>query len=67
MKILRLAQKLSTFPEMGTPLHTLDSRFAQYRYLIADNYLLIYRFTDDAVCIVRIVYAKSDYVQLLEG
>lgn len=67
MKILRLAQKLSTFPEMGTPLHALDSRFAQYRYLIADNYLLIYRFTDDAVCVVRIVYAKSDYVQLLEG
>lgn len=66
-KILRLSQKLSDFPEMGTSLKMVDIRLEKYRYLIADNYLLIYRITDPEVLIVRILYAKSDYVQLFQG
>ncbi|HSW99500.1 MAG TPA: type II toxin-antitoxin system RelE/ParE family toxin [Patescibacteria group bacterium] len=66
-KILRLSQKLSTFPEMGASLKTIDNRLDGYRYLIADNYLLIYKITDAEVFIMRILYAKSDYVQLLRG
>ena len=66
-KILRLSQKLSTFPEMGTSLKTVDSRLEAYRYLIADNYLLIYKVVDEEVVVVRILYAKSNYVQLLQG
>ncbi|HJQ09354.1 MAG TPA: type II toxin-antitoxin system RelE/ParE family toxin [Candidatus Saccharimonadales bacterium] len=68
-KILRLSQKLSAFPEMGSSLKlkTIDDRLDGYRYLIADNYLLIYKVMDEEVAIVRILYAKSDYVQLLRG
>ena len=66
-KILRLSQKLSAFPEMGSSLKTADTKLERYRYLIADNYLLVYRITEEEVLIVRILYAKSDYVQLLQG
>lgn len=66
-KLLRLSQKLSTFPEMGASLKTVDSRLDGYRYLIADNYILIYKIADEEVSIVRILYAKSNYVQLLQG
>lgn len=66
-KILRLSQKLSVFPEMGSSLKTVDIKLEWYRYLIADNYLLVYRITDEEVLIMRILYAKSDYVQLLQG
>jgi len=66
-KILRLSQKLSAFPEMGTSLRTVDSKLGSYRYLLADNYLLVYKVAGEEVFIVRILYAKSDYVQLLRG
>jgi addiction module RelE/StbE family toxin len=66
-KILRLSQKLSDFPEMGSSLKAIDSRLDGYRYLIADNYLLIYKVTDEEMIGVRILYAKSNYVQLLQG
>ena len=66
-KLLRLSQKLSTFPEMGASLKTVDSRLGGFRYLIADNYILIYKIADEEVSIVRILYAKSNYVHLLQG
>ena len=66
-KILRLSQKLSDFPEMGTSLKAIDNRLGVYRYLIVDNYLLVYKIVDEEVFMVRILYAKSDYVQLLRG
>jgi plasmid stabilization system protein ParE len=66
-KILHLTQKLSAFPEMGSSLKIVNIKLERYRYLIADNYLLVYRVTDEEVLIVRILYAKSDYVQLLQG
>jgi toxin ParE1/3/4 len=66
-KILRRSKELESFPEMGTSLRTLDSRLGNYRYLIIDNYLLIYRVVIQEVSVVRILYARSDYVRLLQG
>jgi addiction module RelE/StbE family toxin len=66
-KILRLSQKLSNFPKMGASLHAVDDRLDSYRYVIVDNYLLVYKIVDEEVLIVRILYAKSNYVQLLRG
>ena len=65
-KILQRAQSLAAFPEMGAQLGSIDHRLEGYRYLLIDNYLLIYRVTDE-VGLVRILYARSDYVQLLQG
>ena len=66
-RLLRLSQKLSAFPEIGTSLKTTDGKLEGYRYLIADNYLLIYKVLDEEVVVVRILYAKSNYAQLLQG
>lgn len=65
-KLLRRAQSLATFPEMGAGLDSVDHRLSGYRYLLVDNYLVIYKVTD-RVGIIRILYARSDYVQLLQG
>jgi toxin ParE1/3/4 len=64
-KILNLSQKLASFPDLGASLESIDARIADYRYLIADNYLVIYKTTGPEVHIVRILYARSDYVHLL--
>ena len=66
-KILDLAQKLSRFPELGANLKVIDIRLDNYRYLIADNYLIVYKVVDQEVFILRIVYARSNYARLLQG
>ena len=65
-KILNASQKLSDFPGLGTELKTIDTILDNYRYLIVDNYLIIYKVIDREVYILRILYARSDYVRLLE-
>ncbi len=66
-KILQRAQMLANFPELGASLANTDPRLDKYRYLLVDNYLIIYKVTDEEVCIVRILYSRSDYMQLLQG
>lgn len=66
-KILYRAQSLAAFPEMGASLEAVDRRLDKYRYLLVGNYLIIYKADILRVSIVRILYARSDYVQLLQG
>ena len=66
-KILQRAQGLASFPEKGASLRNIDPQLNGYRYLLVDNYLVIYRVTNEEVRVVRILYARSDYVQLLQG
>ena len=66
-KILYRSQSLATFPEMGASLEAVDHRLAGYQYLLVGNYLITYKADALRVSIVRILYARSDYVQLLQG
>ncbi|HEY5442630.1 MAG TPA: type II toxin-antitoxin system RelE/ParE family toxin [Candidatus Saccharimonadales bacterium] len=66
-KILRLSYNLTSFPEMGASLRAVDMRISGYRYLLADNYLVIYKVEAQEVSVVRILYARSDYARLLQG
>ncbi len=64
-KILRRSQSLGDFPELGASLERVDSQLSGYHYLVVDNYLIIYK-TGSQVSVVRILYARSDYMQLLQ-
>ncbi len=66
-KILQRTQMLANFPKLGPNLASTDPKLTGYRYLLVDNYLVIYGVVEEEVYIVRILYARSDYVQLLEG
>ncbi len=66
-KILRRIQYLKNFPEAGPSLEAADSKLKGYRYLAIDNYLVIYRIHSLQVQIVRIIYARSNYLRLLQG
>lgn len=65
-KILKQSKTLGNFPEIGVNLGRFDNRLSGYRYLLVDNYILIYKLTEE-VRIIRILYARSDYLQLLMG
>lgn len=63
-KILRRSQALGNFPELGASLGGIESQLSGYCYLVVDNYLVIYK-VGNQVSVVRILYARSDYMQLL--
>ncbi|MDR0957305.1 MAG: type II toxin-antitoxin system RelE/ParE family toxin [Candidatus Nomurabacteria bacterium] len=65
-KILHKIQLLEQFPEIGAPLGDIDARFADFRFLVAGNYLVIYRIYADYVQIADIIYGKSDYLRFLK-
>lgn len=66
-KILQRMQQLTNFPELGASMTAIDVRLENYRYLIVDNYLVVYRYSRDAIYVVRVLYARSDYVRILQG
>ena len=66
-KILSRIRSLSSFPEMGTPLSAVLSFDTNYRYLVCGNYTAFYRVEQDAVCIVRILYGRRDFMRILFG
>ncbi len=67
LKILSRVQSLANFPEMGPSLASVNQALAGYRYLTADNYLIIYKIVSAEIQTVHIPYARSNYVRLLQG
>jgi toxin ParE1/3/4 len=66
-KMLQRMLQLTSFPELGASMRAIDTRLENYRYLIVDNYLIVYRYNRDAVYVIRVLYARSDYVHILQG
>ena len=66
-KITKAIRKLERFPEMGASLSSVIGMPSDYRFLVAGNYLSFYRHEGDAVYIVRVLYAKRDYLKVLFG
>ena len=66
-KITKSIRMLEAFPEMGTPLSAIIDIPTDYRFLVSGNYLVFYRCEDDAVYVLRALYSKRDYMQILFG
>jgi toxin ParE1/3/4 len=66
-KILIRVQPLESFPKMGSSLTVINQMLAGYRYLVVDNYLIIYQIVNTEIHVVHISYARSNYIQLLQG
>lgn len=66
-KILKKIKLLSDFPESGSSLSVIIGFDADYRYLICDNYIAFYRIENKNVLIVRILYGRRNYMQILFG
>ena len=66
-KILHRIQQMTDFPELGASMMAIDIRLEDYRYLIVDNYLVVYSYSRDTIYIVRVLYARSDYVRIPHG
>ena len=66
-KILKKVKMLSDFPESGSSLSAIIGFDTDYRYLVCDNYIAFYRIDNKNVLIVRVLYGKRNYMQILFG
>ena len=64
MKRIRL---LAQFPESVAPLSSIVDFVTDYRFLVCGNYTAFYRVEGQIVYIVRILYGRRNFMQILFG
>ena len=66
-KIVSTYENLSLFPESGIPVQKYISFPTDYKFVLANNYSIFYRIEQNSVLIVRILYSKRNFIQILFG
>ena len=69
VRIMELLKKsiasLSDFPGRGRPLDALIPVHTDYRYLVCENYCVIYLSNDSDVVVIRILHQRQDCLRAL--
>ncbi len=66
-KITKRIRMLSGFPESGAPLSSIVYFETDYRFLVCGNYTVFYRIENHTVKIVRVLYGRRNFIQILFG
>ena len=66
-KITKRIRQLADFPESGAPLSSIINFEVPYRFLVCGNYTAFYKVDDDDVHIIRILYGRRNFMQILFG
>ena len=59
-------RKLVSLPRTGAQLRTDIPTLKVYRFIQCKNYLVFYRMEEKWVSVIRILYARRDYLGLLD-
>lgn len=65
--IMDRIRELAAFPEIGASLSSVIDFETDYRFLICGNYTAFYRFENQNVYIVRVLYGRRDFMRILFG
>ena len=65
--ITKRIRQLSDFPESGAPLSSIISVEVPYRFLVCGNYTAFYKVEGDIVHIIRVLYGRRNFMQILFG
>ena len=65
--IIHTSVRLSDFPRLGAIIKLVNSSNTEVRYIISGSYLIAYVVKPTHIEIVRILYARSDYIKLLDA
>ena len=65
--IFEKIRTLTAMPQTGARLRTEIPSLKTYRFIPCKNYLVFYRTEERFVSIIRILYARRDYLGLLES
>lgn len=64
--VIEKIQTLGPLPQIGARLRTDIPSLNTYRFIKCKSYLVFYRAEEKFVSIIRVLYAKRDYLGLLE-
>lgn len=64
-RIMDAVDQLKNFAEMGTPLSSIADVGTDYRFLVSGNYMVFYRIQGSDVYIDRVLYGRSNYINIL--
>ena len=65
--VVEKAQLFADAPGAGTVLRTLSGIDTGYRYMLAGNWMVFFECSDGRGFVVRVLYARSDYMKALFG
>ena len=65
--IMKRIRQLADFPESGAPLSSIINLEVPYRFLVCGNYTAFYKVESDEVHIIRVLYARRNFMQILFG
>ena len=65
--VIEKAQLFADVPGAGTVLRTLSGIDTGYRYMLSGNWMVFQRCVDGRALVVRVLYAKSNYMRTLFG
>jgi plasmid stabilization system protein ParE len=65
--VIEKAQLFADVPGAGTVLRTLSGIDTGYRYMLSGNWMVFLRCVDGRALVVRVLYAKSNYMRTLFG
>ena len=63
--ILETYENLYTLAETGILVERYVPFPTDYKFVLANNYSIIYRIDDDIVRVIRIMYSKRDFARIL--
>lgn len=66
-KIMKRIRQLADFPEIGAPLSSIISLEVPYRFFVCGNYTAFYKVEGDEVHIIRVLYGRRNFMQILFG
>lgn len=66
-RITKRIRTLAAFPESGASLSSIVGFETDYRFLVCGNYTAFYRVEDTTVYIVRVLYGRRNFMQILFG
>ena len=65
--ITKRIRRLSDFLESGAPLSSIINLEVPYRFLVCGNYTAFYKVEADEVHIIRVLYGRRNFMQILFG
>ena len=65
--ILGRIRTLGDFPQIGAPLSSIVKIDTDYRFLVCGNYTAFYRVDGETVFIIRVLYGKRNFMEILFG
>lgn len=66
-KITKRIRVLADFPASGASLSSIVGFENEYRFLICGNYTAFYRIENQTVNIIRVLYGRRNFMQILFG